>query len=256
MRVSDKAIEQLRQLIVEKNMQVGERLPSERKLCALLGVSRSTLREAIQYLQAQGMLKSRIGDGTYIQYITPPSSANECQNQSIMPLTLINDLIDQDPSYRFDVQEARLILEGGTAFYAAERATKQDRAKIRYYYEQIAHYQSLGDGEQAAICDANFHLAIAEASHNLILIQMMRELFDLLQFNILLGRRKVYAEPVRFDQLHQQHFEVMTAIDQNNPAAARESVCHHIEFVIQQVRLIDEAEARLKRSYRLAKLNN
>ncbi len=252
MRVSDKAIEQLKQLITEWHMQIGDRLPSERKLCALLGISRSSLREAIQQLQAQGVLKSRMGDGTYIQFIPHPSSDKHAK--PIMPLTLINELIDQDPSYRFDVQEARLILEGGTAYYAAERATKQDCEKIRYYYEQIAHYQALGDGEQAAIHDANFHLAIAEASHNLILIQMMRELFDLLQFNIVLGRRKVYNEPLRFDQLHQQHFDVMTAIDEKKPIVAKQSVCHHIEFVIQQVRQIDEAEARLKRAHRLPKV--
>lgn len=257
MRVSDKAIAQLKQLIQQQNLQVGDKLPAERKLCTLLGISRSSIREAIQQLHAQGILESRIGDGTYIQNLnTPVSSTNEILTQPIIPLNLINDLIHQDPSYRFDVQEARLILEGGTAFYAAERATEQDRAKIRYYYEQIAHYQSLGDDEQAAIQDANFHLAIAEASHNLVLIQMMRELFDLLQFNIILGRRKVYTEPIRFDQLHQQHFNVMTAIEQKNPFEARNSVCHHIEFVIQQVRSIDEAEARLRRANRLPKINS
>lgn len=88
--------------------------------------------------------------------------------------------------------------------------------KIRACYEQIAHFQILGDDDQAAIADAKFHLAIAEASHNLVLIQMMRGLFDLLQYNVVLGRRKVYTEAHRFDQLHDQHFQVMDAIERQD----------------------------------------
>ncbi|WLF82918.1 FCD domain-containing protein [Moraxella sp. ZY210820] len=255
MRVSEKVAQQLQRMICQTNLKIGDRLPSERQLCEQFQVSRSSLREAIQQLNAQGILESRIGDGTYIQQLPKQNSSTATENslllQPIIPVELFSDLIHQDASYRFDVQEARLILESGTAYYAAERATEQDKAKIRYYYEQISHYQALGDNEQAAIQDANFHLAIAEASHNLVLIQMMKELFDLLQFNILLGRRKVYTEPTRFDQLHQQHFDVMTAIEQKNAIEARNNVCHHIEFVIQQVRSIDEAEARRKRAYRL-----
>lgn len=256
MRVSEKVAQQLQRMIRQTNLNIGDRLPSERQLCEQFQVSRSSLREAIQQLNAQGIFESRIGDGTYVKQL--PIHQHSLLNtedsltlQPIIPVELFSDLIHQDSSYRFDVQEARLILESGTAYYAAERATEQDKAKIRYYYEQISHYQSLGDNEQAAIQDANFHLAIAEASHNLVLIQMMKELFDLLQFNILLGRRKVYTEPTRFDQLHQQHFDVMTAIEQKNAIEARNYVCHHIEFVIQQVRSIDEAAARLKRAHRL-----
>lgn len=78
----------------------------------------------------------------------------------------LSNLIDEDPAYRFDVQEARMVLEGGTAWYAAQRATAEDLKNIRACYEQIAHFQILGDDDQAAITDAKFHLAIAEASHN------------------------------------------------------------------------------------------
>lgn len=250
MRVSEKVIQYLQRLIQQQGLKAGDRLPSERKLCEQFKVSRSSLRQAIQQLSEQGILESRLGDGTYLL-----QSSEQTAPLSIAPYQFVapvlSDLIDQDPSYRFDVQEARLVLEGGTAWYAAERATEQDLVKIRYHYEQIAYHHAQNNNEQAAMHDAQFHLAIAEASHNLVLIQMMRELVDLLQFNILLGRRKFYSEPTRFDQLQQQHFDVMTAIEQRNPMLARGTVCHHIEFLIQQVRAIDEAEARLQRSNRL-----
>ena len=82
----------------------------------------------------------------------------------------------------------------------------------------------------------------------------MRSLFDLLQFNVVLGRRKVYSESHRFDQLQDQHFNVMTAIERQDPEAARNAVCGHIEFVIQQVRSIDEEEARQQRASRLNRI--
>jgi len=104
------------------------------------------------------------------------------------------------------------------------------------------------------MADAEFHLAIAEASHNLVLIQMMRSLFDLLQFNVVLGRRKVYTEARRYDQLRDQHLQVMDAIERRDPEAARAAVCGHIEFVVQQVRMIDEEEARRQRASRLNRI--
>ncbi|WP_010115088.1 transcriptional regulator LldR [Acinetobacter sp. P8-3-8] len=247
MKVSDKVVQNLRMLIEEKNMQVGERLPAERKLCEQLGVSRSSLREAISQLTSMGMLVSKVGAGTFLQQLP----VNWSQYQIVEPLS---NLIDEDPAYRFDVQEARTILEGGSAWYAAKRATKEDIEKIRYYYDQITYFQSLGDDDQASKADAKFHLSIAEASHNLVLIQMMRGLFDLLQFNVVLGRRKVYSEARRFDQLHDQHFQVMDAIERHDPDAARDAVCGHIEFVVQQVRMIDEEEARRQRASRLNRI--
>ncbi|NHB57876.1 transcriptional regulator LldR [Acinetobacter sp. 194] len=244
MKVSDKVVQRLRLLIEQSHLQVGARLPAERKLCEQLGVSRTSLREAIQQLSASGILHSRMGAGTYLQQLP----ANWSQHNIVEPLS---NLIDQDPEYRFDVQEARIVLEGGTAWYAAQRATAVDLENIRKCYEQINHFQAIGDDAQAAIADAQFHLAIAEASHNLVLIQMMRSLFDLLQYNVMLGRRKVYTSPHRFEQLHDQHLQVMNAIERQDPEAARKAVCGHIEFVVQQVRMIDEEEARRQRASRL-----
>ncbi|ENV48316.1 transcriptional regulator LldR [Acinetobacter brisouii] len=249
MKIADRVVQSLYDLIEQQSMQVGDRLPSERQLCEQLSVSRSSLREALQKLSSLGVVSSRVGAGTYLA--KRPQS--DWSDQFI--LQPLSDLIDQDPLYRFDVQEARLILEGGTAWYAAQRSTEEDRAKIHHFYDQVLYFQSIGDADKASASDANFHLAIAEASHNIVLTQMMRSLFDLLQYNVVLGRRKIYTDVHQFEQLHLQHFQVMDAIDRQDPELARSSVCDHIEFIIQQVRAIDEAEARLKRSSRLKRID-
>ena len=70
MKVSDKVVQSLRILIEHNNMQVGDRLPAERKLCEQLSVSRSSLREAIQQLTSMGILQSRGGAGTFLQQLS------------------------------------------------------------------------------------------------------------------------------------------------------------------------------------------
>ena len=91
MKVSDQAVQQLRILIEQNNMQVGDRLPAERKLCEQLGISRSSLREAIQHLVSTGMLVSKAGSGSFLQQL--PS--NWSNLQIVEPLS---NLIDQDPA--------------------------------------------------------------------------------------------------------------------------------------------------------------
>ncbi|MFT4021510.1 MAG: GntR family transcriptional regulator, partial [Acinetobacter sp.] len=135
MKIADRVVDEVITLIEQHNLQIGDRLPAERQLCEQLSVSRASLREALQKLNSMGVLHSKVGDGTYVQKLP-----NNWSDQFIVqPLS---HLIDEDPSYRFDVQEARLVLEGGTAWYAAQRATEQDREKIHYFFDQVVHFQS------------------------------------------------------------------------------------------------------------------
>lgn len=123
MRISDQVVMKLQALIEERHMKKGDRLPAERQLATSLGVSRPSLREAIQQLNSQGVLISRRGDGTYIQQLP-----EQWPQQLIV--NPISNLIEEDPLYRFDVQEARLVLEGGTAWYAALRSTQKIAPKF------------------------------------------------------------------------------------------------------------------------------
>ena len=253
MKVATQVIEQLISLIDREGLKNGDRLPAERHLCERLGVSRTALREAIQQMNSVGITESRMGAGTFVKDVQKIK-----QTQPLVALSdnlilqTLTPLLDADPLYRLDVQEARIVLEGGTAWYAAKRATKQDIEKIRFYYEQLANSQAHGDTEQAAIADANFHLAIAEASQNAVLLQMMKNVFHLMRHNVVLARRKIYTEHYGFETLHTQHMAMMNAIIARDSELARKAVGEHIEFVIKQVAKIDEATARRQRVSRLA----
>lgn len=245
-RLSDRVAAQLRALIGEQNLQPGQRLPSERVLAVQLEVSRTVLREAIAQLAGLGVLIARVGGGTYVSAPAAPTPA-----AIDAPLLPYLPVFQGDPEYRFDVLEIRHALEGATAWHAALRATDADRARIGAAFARMlaAHDQDDPAGEARA--DADFHLAIAEASHNLVLLQVMRGLFDLLQTNISQSRERLYTAPHTFERLLAQHREMMDAVLGGDPERARAAAHAHLEFVHTSLRTLDDNEARHARASRL-----
>ena len=200
-RLSDTIADRLRALIDEQQLEPGARLPAERKLAAQLGVSRNSLREAIAKLISEGVLLSRRGGGTFVRW--PQEDWSE-QN-IVYPL---KTLMADDPDYSFDILEARHAIEASTAWHAALRATAADREKIQLCFDATLS----DDPDLASQADVRFHLAIAEASHNVVLLQTMRSFFDLLQLSVKQSRQRMYFVPSVFAQLTEQHQAVMDAI--------------------------------------------
>ena len=247
MRLSDRLAEQLLVLIDEQGLAPGDRLPAERRLAQDLGASRPSVREAIQQLASQGVLRSRHGGGTYVQAL-PPAAGTGAHH----PLAgALDELVSVDPEYRYDVLEARHALEGGTAWHAALRATPEDKARIEARFQDMLRFQDSGDPDLSAQADAQFHLAIAEASHNAVLLQMMRSMFELLRATVTESRQRLYTLRHTSRQLTAQHRDLMDAILRGDAEAARATVWQHLEYVHHSVRTLDEDEARRARSSRL-----
>ena len=245
-RLSDKVAAQLRGLVSTQNLQPGDRLPAERALAVQLGVSRTALREAIAQLASQGLLTARVGGGTYVA--EPAARARQAIDEPLMPYL---PLFQDDPEYRFDVLEIRHALEGATAWHAALRATDADRAKIRDAFDTMMDAHGKDDPAGEARADAAFHLAIAEASHNLVLLQVMRGLFELLQTNISQSREKLYTSPRTFEPLSVQHREMMDGVLSGDPERARAAAHAHLDFEPPSLRTLDDNEARRTRASRL-----
>ncbi len=119
-RLSDDIVSQLETMILEGTLKAGERLPAERALAERFGVSRPSLREAIQKLAARGLLVSRQGGGNYV--------ADSLGSTFSDPLL---QLLESNPEAQRDLLEFRHTLEGSCAFYAAQRATELDRQRLR-----------------------------------------------------------------------------------------------------------------------------
>jgi GntR family transcriptional regulator, L-lactate dehydrogenase operon regulator len=248
MRLVDQVIEQLLALVQARGLQAGQRLPAERQLAEELGVSRTSLREAIQKLGSQGVLASRRGDGTYLCASVPADWLQE----AIGPLP---GLIESDAHYRYDVLEARHALESSTAWLAAQRATPQDKARIQHCFDVMLAHQQSGHAEQAAWADAQFHLAIAEASHNLVLVQLMQSLFAVLRSTMVRNRHDMFrhSTPQSLQVLSDQHRSLMQAILDGDAPRARSCIGDHIDHVRSTLQRMDEDRARRERSTRLAR---
>jgi GntR family transcriptional repressor for pyruvate dehydrogenase complex len=152
--VTQKAIiAQIRDLINFKNIEPGEKLPSERILSEKLGVSRSNLREAIQKLEFYGLLKSVPQSGTFVA------------NIGIIALNgMIEDILRLDSPDFKSLVETRILLELKTVRLAAIRRTDDDLSNIKKALD--AHSDKVYDGKDAVQEDLLFHLSIAKASKN------------------------------------------------------------------------------------------
>jgi len=240
-RVSDLVVEKIQRLILEGALKPGQRLPAERKFAEQMGVSRPSLREALQKLSARGMLVSRRGGGTIVTERLNPSLED--------PLL---ELISSSPDSHADVLELRHAIESLAAYYAAERRTDADIRNLRETYKRLIVSHQSKDALLEAKADADFHLAIAEASHNVVLVHVMRSLFSLLRKSIRYNLESLYTQPDRFEHVRDQHYHLMTAIIHGDQKAARSASDKHIDFVETTLLKMDTQRQREARASRRA----
>ena len=240
-RVSDIVVEKIERSILEGTLKPGQRLPAERKFAEQMGVSRPSLREALQKLSARGMLVARRGGGT-----TVTKSLNPALEDPLL------ELISNSPDSHADVLELRHAIESLSAYYAASRRTESDIEHIRTCYKRLIISHSRQDAALEAKADANFHLAIAEASHNVVLVHVMRSLFSLLRKSIRYNLENVYKQSGRFEHVRDQHYHLMTAIINGEPDDARSASDRHIDYIERVLIDTDSQRQREARANRRA----
>jgi len=227
----------LEALIARRKLLPGARLPSERALAEALGVSRNSLREAMNRLAARGRITIRPRAGATLA--EPPAQWTE--RMIAAPLA---PLMKVDPGYDHDIFEVREALDGTAAYHAARRADGVDKDRIRRRFDAMEKLHGAGDLLAAAHADAAFHLAIAHASHNAVLTHVMSSLFGLLHTSISQSRQKIYAVPLTFDALSVQHRSIMDRILAGDADGARDAADVHLAFVRDTVRRVEEDLAR------------
>jgi GntR family transcriptional repressor for pyruvate dehydrogenase complex len=239
-KVADAIVSQIEQLILEGVLKPGERLPPERELAQQLNVSRPSLREAITTLKSRGLVKSRRGGGNFVVDVIAPALTD--------PLI---ELLKNHPKAMFDVLELRHALEEVAAYFAALRATSADREILQRRFTELEAIQQ-GDRkpQHDAVVDASFHLAIADASHNVALIHVMRGLFDLLLSNICRSLERLYTRESSYAVIHAQHQAILKGVLERDPDAARQAAHVHLSFVETTLRDLDQEAARQERSQR------
>lgn len=215
----------------------GARLPGERDLAVQYGVSRNTVREAIQRLAARGLLQSRHGTGVFV--------TEQLRTGVASPW---GQLIGDHPALRDDILEFRRVLEGATAYFAALRAGPDDIARIRAELAALERSRATDDKAAEASADTRLHEAIALASHNAMFLHLHTSVLSVLREHITIhgtGLREQGDESSAM--LLQQHRTLCDAICAGRPEEARTAMQGHIDFV--RGRLADEvARAKIGRT--------
>jgi GntR family transcriptional repressor for pyruvate dehydrogenase complex len=176
-RTADEVVLQVESLILEGVLRVGDRLPGERDLAAQLEVSRPILRNALRALEERGLLTTRHGGGTYVADIV---------GQVFTPQMV--ELIAAHPKATADYLEYRRDIEGMAADYAARRATAEDRALLDSVMERMEAANAGDDFDAEARIDVEFHNAIGECAHNIILLHTLRSCYRLLADGVFFSR--------------------------------------------------------------------
>ena len=236
-KLADALTDRLEQLILEGALRPGEKLAPERELAAKLDVSRPSLREALDRLQARGLIETNKAGNFVSRFLAPMTD----------PLTSLFQSSDQALE---DYLEYRCLIEGEAARLAAARATDVERDAISRCLDKLRAAHDSDDLSAEAATDAELHMLIYEAAHNLVLLHIMRALYEMLRSDAFYNRRELYAKSGSRDLLLDQHFAIAEAILARNPEAAAAAATAHIKGIAQALKEMREEETRVARALR------
>lgn len=218
-KLSVKIANQIKDLILQGKLKPGEPLPPERKLISILNVSRPSLREALKSLVGMGYLEITQGNRTIVRSLAA--------GRILEPLDL---LVKEDLATVFELIEVRKAVEAWNGYHAASRATAEDIERL----EQCAAAMEpqLEDAEPSfGKNDAEFHLAIARATHNKVQAHIMYTIYDLLKNFI--GR---FYGDMSNSLIWEQHVRIVDAVKKRDSDLTRAAVLDHLEYVETVIR--------------------
>lgn len=205
----EQVAEQIRQLILERQIGMNEKLPNEFELATQLNVGRGTVREAVKLLVARNVLEIRRGKGTYL--------AQEIGKVND-PLGLA--YIPDQMRVAKDLLEIRLHLEPWIAALAAERATDADIAEMQSICAEVE--ELINEGKDHLSRDEDLHMAIAAGTHN----DVMPRLVPIITYSVQLFGR--VSQNTLLQETVETHRRILTAIAAHDPDAAAQAMRDHV----------------------------
>ncbi|MBX6394334.1 MAG: FadR family transcriptional regulator [Alicyclobacillaceae bacterium] len=221
-RLSDAVIEQLKELIREGVYPPGSKLPPEKELAQQFGVSRASVREALTVLASAGIIEIRQGEGSFVlevdvsRYIPPVAVSMISFPEQILHLL-----------------ETRMILEASAAELAARRAGEKDLTDIETALQ--GYLDELQAGRVGDAHDLQFHQAIARATRNPVLVELMARVSDLIREGMRYTLGQNVGNEQRMREVYEEHSRIYRAIRTRDPEEAREAMVFHLDKVRQKV---------------------
>lgn len=219
-RLSDSAAEEILAMItVEKRFLPGDKLPNENELSQEMEISRTTLREAVRALVANGILEIQRGRGTFVK-----------QDIDTDDVKLLTPLKDVKVNAR-ELYEMRLIFEPEVAYYAALRASDKELDRILSFGRQVE--EKIRKKEDRTNEEQMFHRSIAKATHNKFMNQLMPVIYQGIGEGVTLSRQKEMAVQ---DTL-KDHQLIMEFLEARNAEGARSAMRIHILHAMKELKI-------------------
>jgi GntR family transcriptional repressor for pyruvate dehydrogenase complex len=220
--VSRRVVEQIQELIASGKLRAGDKLPSERELAELMNVSRPTIREAFKILSASGLVEIKQGNGVFVA--DPSARLDNLASILFMQSDSIHELF-----------EVRKMIETESAAKAAVNGTEDYLAAIgtltRECYDKVIvnpQFASAAEREEyLSETDQTFHLMVAEAAGNEVVVRIMTNLIDLLK----LSRMQSMKIPGRVEQSLKEHMAIARALKERKAEEARSLMLKHLSGV-------------------------
>ncbi len=215
--IANQVFDQIKNSILSGEWNPGTKLPSENELTQLFSVSRVPIREALKMLKILGLIETKQGEGTFVRQVSPENFMN-----SLFPLLVL------DKKNMHDVLEYRQIIEVANAGLAAMNADEEDIERLELSLKKIE--KSNQSTEELSADDLEFHLNIALATKNNLIIAVTRIISD-----IFLEYYKRIVNVMGIQKAIKYHTEIFEAIRDQNPELARVKMSEHIGVTIKEV---------------------
>lgn len=224
--LAEQVADQINQVIIDQNINAGEKLPNEFELAARLNVGRGTIREAVKLLVARNCLEIRRGKGTFV--VEKPG-----QIEDPLGFAYVKDKI----TLAVDLMELRLQLEPWVAQLAAQRIEENEKDTLRQLCEQVEH--KIRTGEDHGPADKEFHAYIARCTHNSVITEIM----PVITYGIDMFTK--FKAPKLLEDTIRTHGLIAEGICANDPQKAYDSMYEHVaqnRENIEIVRRMSESE--------------
>jgi GntR family transcriptional regulator, transcriptional repressor for pyruvate dehydrogenase complex len=218
-KIYEEVAEAIFEMIKTGALKPGDKLDSVQQLAEKFQVGRAAIREALTALKAMGLIELKQGEGTYVREFDP--------TMLTFPLSIAVLMNKEDI---WHLLEVRKLLEVGAASLAAQKRTDDDLIAM----EQALHemQEAIGNDELGEKADLAFHMAVAAASHNPILVSLMNSVSEMMIETMRETRRIwLFSKQTTTEKLLQQHTEIFKAIKEKNADAAQERMLQHLTNV-------------------------
>ena len=220
-KLSEEILFRLKEMIKTGQFGYGDKLPVEKRMAEIFGVSRTTVREALAVLEAEGWVSTKRGGGTFVKRIRA--------QEPVEPLTV---LLGNSEAGVLELMEMRRIFEGEVALLAASRATTADLEAMRKALRDMTN--DVAQNKETAESDYAFHYCIAKAAKNNVIMSVMGSLNELYQ-QVVQTSRWHSAKPEDYERIIAEHEAITRAIEKRQGTKAKKLMNIHLESAYRTI---------------------